>query len=106
MSIPPGFVALTAIPFKDAYGDKFVQGKVVSLDVANKKVGPNFRFLCPPEALQAALEGGGSLAWSHCLVAVGSLGPAPGRTQQLTVAGLKEEAEDMADCIRRAAKVS
>ena len=56
--------------------------------------------------LQAMLEGGREVSWSHCLVAVGSLGPAPGRTQQLTVAGLKEEAEDMADCIRRAAKVS
>ena len=35
---PPEYVAKIAIPFRDAFGEKFVQGKVISLDVPNKKV--------------------------------------------------------------------
>ena len=60
---PPGGVALTAIPFKDAYGEKFIQGKVISLNVANKKVIPNVRFLCSLAALTPAGSPGGTAWW-------------------------------------------
>ena len=55
--------------------------------------------------LQAMLEGGREVSWSHCLVAVGSLGPVPCRSEQLTVAGLEEEVRGTADLIKRAEKV-
>jgi len=89
-AVSPEYLSKTAIPFRDAYGERFVQGKVVTLDVPNKK---------------AVLEGGREVGWTHCLVAVGSLGPAPGRSVQTSIAGLEEEAKAMAENIAQADKV-
>ena len=89
-SRPSEYTAKTAIPFREAFGDRFVQGSVISLDVENRK---------------ALLEGGREIAWSHCLLAVGSLGPLPGRSQQLTVEGLEKESKLMAEKIEKAEKV-
>lgn len=89
-AVQPEYVAKIAIPFRNAFREKFVQGKVISLDIPNKK---------------AVLEGGREVSWSHCLVAVGSLGPVPCRSTQLTVAGLEEEVRATADIIQRAEKI-
>ena len=89
-SCPAEYTAKTAIPFREAFGDRFVQGSVLSLDVENRK---------------AVLEGGREIAWTHCLVAVGSLGPQPGRSQQLTIGGLEQESKLMAENIEKADKV-
>ena len=48
---------------------------------------------------------GREIAWTHCLVAVGSLGPVPGRSQQVTMEGLEQEAKMMAENIEKAEKV-
>jgi len=89
-AVNPEYASKTAIPFREAFGDSFVQGSVVSLDLENHK---------------AMLEGGREIAWTHCLVAVGSLGPVPGRSQQLTMEGLEQEAKMMAENIEKAEKV-
>lgn len=83
-AVCPEYVNKTAIPYREAFGDKFLQDKVVSLDVKNKK---------------AVLEGGQELEWTHCLVCVGSLGPAPCRSTQLTMQGLEDDAKLMAGSI-------
>ena len=88
--MPSEYTAKTAIPFREAFGDRFVQGSVLSLDVEKRK---------------AVLEGGREVAWSHCLVAIGSLGPLPGRSLQLTMGGLEQEAKVMAENIEKAEKV-
>jgi len=89
-AVNPEYTAKTAIPFREAFGDRFVQGSVLSLDL---------------ETCKAVLEGGREIAWSHCLVAVGSLGPLPGRSLQLTMGGLEQEAKVMAENIEKAEKV-
>jgi len=89
-AVIPEYVNKTAIPYKEAFGDRFVQDKVMSLDVENKK---------------AALEGGQELEWSHCLVCVGSLGPEPCRSFQVTMKGLEEESKRMAESISVAKQI-
>jgi len=64
-----------------------------------------FYMSCSIVSAQAVLEGGREVGWTHCLVAVGSLGPAPGRSVQTSIAGLEEEAKAMAENIAQADKV-
>lgn len=89
-AVCPEYVAKTAIPYKEAFGERFVQGSVVRLEVEGRK---------------AVLETGQELEWTHCLVCVGSLGPSPGRSLQLTISALEEETKATADCIKRAEKI-
>ena len=109
------YASKTAIPFREAFGDSFVQGSVVSLDLENHKamleggkkffVVPLFFFLDLEPYHSHWHVPGREIAWTHCLVAVGSLGPVPGRSQQVTMEGLEQEAKMMAENIEKAEKV-
>ena len=72
----PDWVAKTAIPLKEAFGDHYVQGRVRSLDTEARKV---------------VLEGGQEISFSHCVISVGSLGPWPARSEAVTLAELEAE---------------
>merc|ERR1719397_1005294 len=73
-AVDPAWAARTAIPLEQAFGSQFVQGRVVKLD---------------PDAGRAVLECGREVEFSHCVVAVGSTGPAPARSDLSTVAELQ-----------------
>ena len=62
------YAVKTAIPLKDAFGDSFIQGSVESLDMEGKKV---------------VITGGKVIEFTHCVIAVGSLGPVPARTEKV-----------------------
>ena len=73
----PDWVAKTAIPLREAFGDRFVQGRVRSLDTEARKV--------------VLEEGGQEISFSHCVISVGSLGPWPARSEAVTLAELEAE---------------
>ena len=50
------------------FGDNFVQSSVESLDMEHNKV---------------VLDGGREIMFSHCVIAVGSLGPVPARSEKV-----------------------
>lgn len=73
-AVDPAWAPRTAIPLEQAFGSRFVQGRVVTLD---------------PAAGRAVLECGREVEFSHCVVAVGSTGPAPARSDLSTLAELQ-----------------
>jgi len=79
-----------AIPLKDAFGDNFVQDNVEHLDMEGKKV---------------VLAGGREIKFSHCVIAVGSLGPAPARSDKLTIYELLKEYDEVGTAIEDAEKI-
>ena len=64
----PEYAAKVAIPLQDAFGDSFIQGSVESLDIEGKKV---------------VIEGGREIEFTHCVIAVGSLGTVPARSEMV-----------------------
>ena len=67
---------LTAIPLKDCLGDSYKQGKVASVDL---------------EAKRATLEDGSTLDFSHMVLATGSTGVYPAKTDCKNLQELEEE---------------
>ena len=62
------FVQKTGIPLKEAFGDSFIQDTVLKLDI---------------EGMTVVLNSGKELKFTHCIIAVGSIGPSPARTEQV-----------------------
>jgi NADH dehydrogenase FAD-containing subunit len=89
-SVIPEYGKKVAIPLKQAYQDNFVQGSVKQLDTEGKKV---------------ILENGDELEFTHCVIAVGSLGPLPARSKQTTIDGLLGEYLDISDKISKAKNI-
>ena len=86
----PDWVAKTAIPLKEAFGDNFVQGRVKSLDIEGKKV---------------VLEAGQEISFSHCVISVGSLGPWPARSEVVTRAELETECRQFSEAVAEAGDI-
>ena len=84
------YVKQTAIPLKEAFGDNYVQGRAVKIDVDEKKV---------------VLESGQELCFSHCIICVGSLGPSPARSSALTREDLEEEAAQFSEAVTKAEEI-
>eukprot|EP00092_Neocalanus_flemingeri_P015668 GFUD01016959.1.p1 GENE.GFUD01016959.1~~GFUD01016959.1.p1 ORF type:complete len:376 (+),score=91.40 GFUD01016959.1:233-1360(+) len=89
-AVNPEYAVKTAIPLKDAFGESFIQGSVESLDMEEKKV---------------TLEGGKEVVFTHCVIAVGSLGPVPARTQKLAISDLLEECKEIGEVIAAAENI-
>jgi len=89
-AVNPEYAVKTAIPLKDSFGDSFIQGSVESLVIEGKKV---------------VLEGGKEVEFTHCVIAVGSLGPVPARTNKLTIADLIEECKNNGEVIANAEEI-
>jgi len=89
-AVNPDYAVKTAIPLKDAFGDSFIQGSVESLDMEGKKV---------------VITGGKVIEFTHCVIAVGSLGPVPARTEKLSISDLLEECKEISDVISNAENI-
>eukprot|EP00094_Tigriopus_californicus_P003592 TCALIF_03455-PA protein Name:"Similar to AIFM2 Apoptosis-inducing factor 2 (Taeniopygia guttata)" AED:0.19 eAED:0.19 QI:0/0.2/0.33/0.83/1/1/6/0/346 len=85
-----GFIPRTAIPLKDSFQDQFVQEKVTDI---------NF------EGRTLTLESGKSLEYSHLVIATGSSGPFPGRTETRTIQDLADAYETIGNEIEKAESV-
>lgn len=83
----PEYGKKIAIPLKDAFGAQFIQANVNKIDAEGKKV---------------VLESGEEFEFTHCVIAVGSLGPSPARSAQATIDGLLSEYLDISDKISKA----
>ncbi|XP_060943547.1 apoptosis-inducing factor 2 [Limanda limanda] len=62
-AVKPGLAQRTFIPFRDTFGDAFVQGRVERVDVERQAV---------------VLRGGREVAFSHLVLCTGTDGPFPG----------------------------
>ncbi|XP_023333938.1 apoptosis-inducing factor 2 [Eurytemora carolleeae] len=89
-SVFPEYANKVAIPLKEAFGTSFVQGKAISLDTENKSL---------------KLEDGQELKYTHCIIAVGSLGPIPCRSTQTSISGLTEEYKNISEEISKARSI-
>ncbi|XP_008301611.1 ferroptosis suppressor protein 1 [Stegastes partitus] len=63
-SVQPGFAQTTFIPFKETFGESFIQGRVERIDTDGQLV---------------VLEGGREIRFSHLLLCTGTDGPFPGK---------------------------
>ncbi|KAM9365630.1 ferroptosis suppressor protein 1 [Pholidichthys leucotaenia] len=63
-SVQPGFAVKTFIPFSETFGDSFVQGRVVGVDLKRQMV---------------VLEGGREIQFTHLILSTGTDGPFPGK---------------------------
>jgi len=79
-----------AIPLREAFGASFVQGMVHSLHMESKKV---------------VLACGKEIEFTHCIIAVGSLGPAPARSEKVLISELLKDYEDVGKAIADAEKI-
>jgi len=86
-AVNPDYAVKTAIPLEEAFGSSYVQGKVVSLSMEGKVV---------------VLEGGREIPFTHCVIAVGSLGPHPARTKAITIQELLEESKEYSEMLMKA----
>jgi len=84
------FVQKTGIPLKEAFGDSFIQDTVQKIDI---------------EGMTVVLNSGKELKFTHCIIAVGSIGPSPARTEQLTLSGMAEEYRNIGDAIEAAENI-
>ncbi|XP_059081447.1 ferroptosis suppressor protein 1-like isoform X2 [Tigriopus californicus] len=89
-AVDKGFIPRTAIPLKDSFQDQFVQEKVTDI---------NF------EGRTLTLESGKSLEYSHLVIATGSSGPFPGRTETRTIQDLADAYETIGNEIEKAESV-
>ena len=71
----------TAIPFKDTFGENFIQGTVVQFDFNGKSM---------------TLSDGQMLSFTHLVLAMGSSGKFPARTNAITLEELQQEANQTA----------
>ena len=81
---------VTAIPLKDSFGDAFKQGSVVSVDLKAKK---------------ATLDNGSVVQFSHLVLATGSTGVYPARTEAKTLEELEKKNGDVAEDMERSSSV-
>jgi len=86
-SVNPDWTKKVAIPLKQAFNDNYVQGVVKTLDTENKKI---------------VVESGDEYEFTHCVIATGSLGPLPARSEQTTIEGLRGEYQDISQTISKA----
>ena len=89
-AVNPDWVAKTAIPLKEAFGDHYVQGRVRSLDT---------------EARKLVLEAGQEISFSHAVIAVGSLGPWPARSEVVTRTELEAECRQFSEAVAEAGDI-
>eukprot|EP00095_Tigriopus_kingsejongensis_P009078 maker-scaffold742_size103727-snap-gene-0.21 protein:Tk09078 transcript:maker-scaffold742_size103727-snap-gene-0.21-mRNA-1 annotation:"hypothetical protein BRAFLDRAFT_206528" len=89
-AVDKDFIQRTAIPFRASFGDNFVQEKVTDIQF---------------ESHTLTLEGGRSLSFSHLVVATGSSGPFPGRTEARTLEDLTNHYRALAEEIEKAEAV-
>lgn len=89
-AVDPTWVARTAIPLSEAFGSSYLQGRVVSLSPAEKMV---------------TLEDGQRISFSHCVISVGSLGPHPARTNQVSVSQLETDCKDLSEAVTSAENI-
>lgn len=87
---PEEYGTKVAIPLKEAFGDSFIQGSVESLDIKSKRI---------------VLHGGKELEFTHCIIAVGSLGPAPARSERVTISELIKEYNEVGEAIADAENI-
>lgn len=74
--VQPDLTKKLTFEYKTTFGDSFVQGKVLQVDL---------------EAKTATLDSGRTINFTKVVFATGAMGPFPGNTEQTEVAGLVEE---------------
>lgn len=89
-AVNPEFAPKTAIPLKDAFGDNFIQGNVESLDIEGKKI---------------VLDGGREIEFTHCIIAVGSVGPVPARSEKSSISEMLDEYNEVGEAIANAENI-
>lgn len=89
-AVKPEFAPKVAIPLKDAFGDNFIQGSVESLDIEGKKI---------------VLDGGREIEFTHCIIAVGSIGPVPARSEKLSITEMVAEYNEVGEAIANAENI-
>jgi len=87
---PESWGPRVAISLKETFGEDFIQAKATSVDKDRNLV---------------TLDNGQELEFTHCVVAVGSLGPAPAKSKQTTIDGLLGEYKEIGQQIAKAAKI-
>lgn len=90
-AVKPGFAVRTFIPFRDTFGDSFVQGRVVAVNTDKQSV---------------LLSDGTELQYSHLILCTGTEGPFPGKfNTEASYERAVQAYEDMADQVRTADSV-
>ena len=89
-AVDPTWVARTAIPLNEAFGSSYLQGRAVALD---------------PEEKVVTLEDGQRISYSHCVISVGSLGPHPARSCQVSVSELETDCRDLSEAVTAAKNI-
>ena len=89
-AVDPTWVARTAIPLNEAFGSSYLQGRAVALDQEEKVV---------------TLEDGQRISFSHCVISVGSLGPHPARSCQVSVSELESDCRDLSEAVTAAKNI-
>jgi len=88
--VQPDLTEKLTFDYKTTFGDSFVQGKVVQVDLV---------------AGTASLHGGRVINFTKVVFATGAKGPFPGNTEQTEVAALVKEMSDAAAELEKAATV-
>ena len=73
-----GFLPKTTINYKDTFGSHFVQGKAENINLREKRV---------------MVDTGDIIQYTDLVVAVGSVGPFPGKSEYTTVKELQEASQ-------------
>jgi len=89
-AVDPTWVARTAIPLNEAFRSSYLQGRAVALDQEEKVV---------------TLEDGQRISFSHCVISVGSLGPHPARSCQVSVSELESDCRDLSEAVTAAKNI-
>jgi len=87
---PESWGPIVVISLREAFGEDFIQAKATSIDSDKNLV---------------TLDNGEELEFTHCVIAVGSLGPVPARTEQTTIDGLLGEYKEISQQISKAKKI-